>query len=128
MKQALYIIGVIVLFLLFGAFSERRRHAMLQAWVRRHPGTRLHWGFEPAGHADFPAVILANSALGRAPNRWAGAVETPSAWLLEVETTPRASRTSKWFVLVAQRQSDGTWQTHLEPGLLSKRMLEARPT
>ena len=125
MQQALLISAVLILVLVTGAMMERRRHVMLQAWVNSHPGARLHWGFVPEQMPAVPAIQLATDLLGREPPRWAGAVETPTACLAELSISRNASETSKWYVLVAKRKSDGTWDAKLENGLMSKAMLDA---
>lgn len=124
MSQALIIIGVIVLFFIVAALVEDRRQKVLRAWVESHPGAKLHWGFDPAQFPQFPAVDLSTRLIGRAPPKWGGVLETESVWFAEMSFSRTASETSKWHVMVARRAADGSWQTELKEGLMTKDLLD----
>ncbi len=126
MLQALFIIAFIVIFFIVAALLDDRRRKSLVSWIEKHPNAKLHWGFDPAQCPQFPAVELARRLIGREPPRWAAAVETDEVWLAELSFTRNAGKTSKWHVMVARRQPDGTWQTELVQGLLTRSLLECK--
>jgi len=126
MSQVLFIIALIVLFFVVAALVDDRRRKSLTSWVGSHPGAKLHWGFDPAQFPEFPAVELATLLIGREPPQWAAALETETLWLVEISFTRNASETSKWHVMLARRQADGSWQTELVRGLITRSLVESK--
>jgi len=151
-SKLLVIILVIVLVLVFGFVYEARRRKSLEAWVLKHPGTRLFWPVVLEDHLDVPAAQMVESMIGRSPMGWASAAQMVSGeeqvWLFEFRTTMSGNESSSWQTLIARRCIDeraagerqvsmqatdvrtpvfvlGSWVCFQQKGLITTTMLES---